>query len=71
MRLSFLTNFNKIKAYLIIFKIAELAHVNQNKLSYKLINPTCLETVLLNDITIYSNEEVVKALNEVINYHDI
>ena len=71
MRLSFLTDFNETEAYLAVFKAAELTRINQNRLLYRLINPTYSEIVLPNGIIVYGNEEVVKALSEVINCHDI
>jgi len=78
-RLDFLTNFNKTEVYLVKFKAVELAcidqdnllHFNQDNLLYRLVNSTCSETVLLSSITVYSNKEIVKALSEIINYHDI
>ena len=62
-RLDFLTDFDEIKVYLIKFKAAELAcvdqdnllHFNQDNLSHRLVNSTCFEIVLSSDITIYDN----------------
>ena len=78
-RLDFLTDFDEIEVYLVESEAAELAHVDQNNvfhfdqnnLSCRLVNFTCFETVLLSDITVYSNEEIVRALSKIINYHDI
>ena len=70
-RLDFLINFDKTEAYLAKFKAVKLTCVNQDNLSCKLVNSTCFKTVLLNSIIVYSNEEVVKALSEIIHYHDI
>ena len=78
-RLDFFTNFDEIEIYLAEFEAAELAcvdqdnllHFNQNNLSCRLVNFTCSETVLLSSITVYSNKEIVRALSEIINCHDI
>src|SRR5438876_12451396 len=64
-RLDFLINFDEIEVYLVKSEAAELAcvdqnnllHFNQNNLSYRLVNSTCSETVLLSSITIYDNKE--------------
>ena len=61
------------------FEAAELACVNQDNLLYfnqdnlscRLVNSTCSETVLLSSITIYDNEEIIRTLSKIINYHDI
>ena len=53
-RLDFLTNFDKMKAYLVELEAAELAHINQENLSHfdqdnlscRLVNSTCFEIVL-------------------------
>jgi len=78
-RLDFLTDFNETEVYLIKLKAAELAyvdqdnllHFDQDNLSHRLVNSTCSEIVLSSNITVYNNKEIVKALSEVINYHDI
>ena len=78
-RLDFLIDFDETEVYLAELKAAELAcidqdnllHFNQDNLSHKLINFTCSETVLLNSITVYDNEEIVRALSKIINCHDI
>ena len=76
-RLDFLTDFDETEIYLIEFKAAELACVDQDNLSYfdqdnlQLVNSTHFETVLLSDITIYDNKQIVKTLSEIINCHDI
>ena len=78
-KLDFLTNFDETEIYLVKFKAAELAHINQDNishfdqdnLSHRLVNFTHFKTVLLSDITVYSNEKIVRTLNEIINYHDI
>ncbi len=78
-KLDFFTDFDEIKVYFIKFKAAELAcvdqnnllHFNQNNLSYKLINSTHFKTVLSSSITVYNNEEIIKALSKIINHHDI
>ena len=76
-RLDFLTDFDEIEIYLVEFKAAELACINQDNLSHfdqnnlQLINSTHFKTVLLSSITVYSNEQIVKTLNEIINHHDI
>jgi len=78
-RLDFLTDFDEMKVYLVKSEAAELAcidqenlsHFDQDNLSCRLVNSTCSETVLSSDITIYSNEKIVRTLSEIINYHDI
>ena len=78
-KLDFLINFNETEIYFVKFKTAELAcidqenlsYFNQNNLSYRLVNFTCSETVLLSSITVYSNEEIIRILSEIINYYDI
>ncbi len=78
-RLDFLINFDKTEVYLAELKAAELvcvdqdnlSHFNQDNLLCRLVNSTCSETVLLSDITVYDNEEIVRALSEIINHHDI
>ena len=78
-RLDFLTDFNKMKVYLAEFKAVKLAHIdqdnlshfNQDNLSHRLVNSTHFETILLNNITVYSNKEIVRTLSKIINHHDI
>ena len=78
-RLDFLMNFNEMKVYLVKSEAAELAcidqenlsHFDQNNLSCRLVNSTYSETILLSDITVYSNEEIIKTLSKIINCHDI
>jgi hypothetical protein len=70
-QLGFLTNFDETEVYLTAPEAAELAHMNQDNLSPRLVNPTCFKTVLLNGITVYSNNKMIEALAEVINHHDI
>ena len=78
-RLDFLINFDEIEVYLAESEAAELAcvdqnnllHFNQDNLSHRLVNSTCSETVLLSSIIIYHNKEIIRALNKIINYHDI
>src|SRR5438034_11707210 len=78
-KLDFLINFNKIEVYFAEFKAAELAcvdqdnlsHFNQNNLSCRLVNFTYFKIILLNDITVYSNEKIIRALSKIINCHNI
>ncbi len=78
-RLDFLTDFDETEVYLAEFEAAELACIDQNNLSHfdqdnlscRLVNSTYSETVLLSSITVYSNKEIIKALSEIINCHDI
>ena len=78
-RLDFLINFDKTEVYLVKSEAAELAcvdqenlsHFDQDNLSCRLVNSTCSETVLLSDITVYDNEEIIRALSEIINHYDI
>ena len=78
-RLDFLTDFDETEVYLVKLKAAELAHINQDNishfdqdnLSHRLVNFTCFKTVLLSSITVYNNEEIIRTLSKIINYHDI
>ena len=76
-RLDFLTDFDEIEIYFVEFKAAELACIDQDNLSHfdqnnlQLVNSIHFKTVLLSSITVYSNEQIVKTLNEIINHYDI
>ena len=52
-------------------EVAELVCVDQDNLLSRIINPIYFQIVLLNDIIVYSNNKIVKALTKVINYYDI
>ena len=75
----FFIDFDKIEVYLAESEAAELACIDQNNLLHfdqdnllcRLVNSIHSETVLLSSITVYSNEEIIRALSEIINYHDI
>ena len=76
-RFEFLTDFDETEVYLAESEAAELAHVDQDNLSYFnqnnlwLVNFTHSEIILLSSITVYSNKQIIKILSKIINYYDI